>query len=177
MLKGAKRDPQVISSSWHRPQEPIAGVVVRELLHVPGERGVLTELFRAEWDGSGPVAQVFHIALRAHALSAWHCHADATDRLFAVAGALKIVLFDGRDGSPTRGRINEFTVGEARPTLVIVPPQVWHGVQNLDGAPGQLVNMPTHAYAYEDPDHWRLPHDTAEIPYSWVTGPKHVERA
>lgn len=167
MLKGARQDPQLIDSTWHKPQPAIAGVVVREVLHVPGERGTLTELFRGEWDEAGPVAQVFHIELRPGAISAWHCHARAVDRLFAVSGCLKIVLFDGRDGSATRGRVNEFTVGAARPTLIVVPSEVWHGVRNLDGTPSSIVNMPTHAYDYDAPDHYRLPWDTAEIPYDW----------
>lgn len=168
MLKGAQRDPQLITSSWHKLQEPIDGVLVREVLHVPGDRGTLTEIFRSEWDASGPVSQVFHIELRGKAISAWHCHRDAVDRLFGLTGCLKIVLFDGRDASPTRGRVNEFTVGRDRPTLVVVPPEVWHGVQNLDATPGSLVNMPSHAYDYAAPDHYRLPQDTAEIPYRWL---------
>lgn len=169
MLKGAQRDPQLITSTWHKPQELIAGVVVHEVLHVPGDRGTLTELYRSEWDTAGPVAQVFHIVLRGGAISAWHCHVDAVDRLFAVAGSLKLVLFDGRENSSTHGRVNEFTVGAARPALVVVPPEVWHGVQNLDAAtPASLVNMPTHAYQYATPDHYRLPMDSPEIPYRWA---------
>ena len=169
MLKGAHRDPQLITSTWHKAQRLIEGVGVREVLHVPGERGTLTELFRSEWD-PGPVAQVFHIEMRAHSISAWHCHLTAMDRLFALTGALKIVLFDARETSATHGTINEFTVGTARPTLLVVPPAVWHGVQNLDAAPSSIVNMPSHAYDYEAPDHYRLPMDTPEIPYSWVPG-------
>jgi dTDP-4-dehydrorhamnose 3,5-epimerase len=143
---------------------------VREVLHVPGERGTLTELFRSEWDVAGVVAQVFHIELRSHTISAWHCHVTAVDRLFALTGVVKIVLFDARETSSTHGAINEFTVGAARPTLLVVPPEVWHGVQNLDAAPASLVNMPSHAYEYDAPDHYRLPWDTPEIPYAWVPG-------
>ncbi len=177
MLKGARQDPQLITSSWHRLQDPIEGVVVHEVLHVPGDRGTLTELYRGEWDVAGPVAQVFYIQLRGCAVSAWHCHLKAVDRLFAVSGCLKIVLFDARPNSPSHGLFNEFTVGEARPALIVVPPEVWHGVQNLDASPAALVNMPTHAYDYEAPDHYRLPSDTPEIPYTWGLGATRPEPA
>jgi hypothetical protein len=30
-----------------------------------------------------------------------------------------------------------------------------------------MLNYPTSAYDYEDPDHYRLPWDTDEIPYAW----------
>jgi dTDP-4-dehydrorhamnose 3,5-epimerase len=177
VLKGAQQDPQLITSTWHRFQEPIEGVVVREVLHVPGERGTLTELYRREWDAGGSVEHVFHVALRSRAISAWHCHLKATDRLFALSGCLRIVLFDARADSASRGRINEFTVGAARPTLVVVPPEVWHGVQNLDASPAGLVNMPSHAYSYESPDHYRVPADSPEVPYTWRPGGATADRA
>lgn len=168
MLPGAKKDPQIITSSWHKPQPLIEGVAVREILHVPGDRGVLTEIFRAEWvAGDAHVAQVFQIQLFPGALSAWHCHARATDRLFSCQGYLKLVLYDARPASPTHGLVNELHIGQARPTLVLVPPNVWHGVRNLGDAFAVVVNCPSHAYDYDDPDHYRLPSDTAEIPYTW----------
>jgi len=42
-----------------------------------------------------------------------------------------VVLFDGREDSSTRGRICEFHVGDARPTMMLIPIGVWHGLQNL----------------------------------------------
>src|SRR5688572_25068957 len=119
MLPGARKDPQLITSSWERPQKRIEGVVVREVRHVPGERGVLTEMYRPEWDDSpGGVGQVFQVVLDPGALSAWHCHRHATDRLFVSQGRVKVVLFDGREASASHGLINEVHVGEARPTLI-----------------------------------------------------------
>jgi dTDP-4-dehydrorhamnose 3,5-epimerase len=168
MLPGAKKDPQVISRGWQKLQIPIEGLVIREVLHVPGNQGVLTELFRMDWDPSAPpVAQVYQIGLFAGAISAWHCHLQMTDRLFVNHGFMKIVVFDDRQGSATHGEINEFYVGDARPTLIVIPPRVWHGVQNLASSDGLYLNLPSVAYNYEDPDHYRLPQDTPQIPYSW----------
>ncbi|MCA1558433.1 MAG: dTDP-4-dehydrorhamnose 3,5-epimerase, partial [Acidobacteria bacterium] len=96
---------------------------------------------------------------------AWHVHQFTTDRLFTINGSLKVILFDGRRGSPTHNLINEFRLSPLRPTLVVVPPGVWHGIQNIAQEPGCLINLADHPYAYEDPDHWRLPPDTPSIPY------------
>jgi dTDP-4-dehydrorhamnose 3,5-epimerase len=52
-----------------------------------------------------------------------------------------------------------------RPQLLVVPPSVWHGVQNLSTDVSAFVNFFDREYDYEDPDDWRLPPDTAEIPY------------
>jgi dTDP-4-dehydrorhamnose 3,5-epimerase len=39
-------------------------------------------------------------------------------------GLVKIVVFDGRLDSPTKGRVNQFTVSEKNPGLLIIPPHL-----------------------------------------------------
>jgi len=170
-LPGAARDAQSITSDWQPLQPLIDGVVVREVRNVLKDNGCLTEVWRDDW-GLGPaaVAQVFQVVLEPLAISAWHVHQRATDRLFANRGQLKIVLFDARAGSPTESRLNVFRCGTARPMLIVVPPGVWHGVQNIGGTAASLLNLPDRAYSYESPDHWRLPPDTERIPYAFAPG-------
>lgn len=79
------------------------------------------------------------------------------------------MLYDGRENSPTRGVINEVHLGDARPALIVIPIGVWHGLQNLGACDARVLNFPTVAYNYKDPDHWRLPYDTSEIPYKWTS--------
>jgi dTDP-4-dehydrorhamnose 3,5-epimerase len=63
--------------------------------------------------------------------------------------------------------VNVLQLSRARPTLVIVPPGIWHGLQAVGAEPGQFVNFFDHQYDYADPDDWRLPADTNEIPYGF----------
>jgi dTDP-4-dehydrorhamnose 3,5-epimerase len=171
-LAGAARDAQSITSDWQPLQPLIDGVVVREVRNVLKDNGCLTEVWRDDW-GLGPaaIAQVFQVVLEPLAVSAWHVHQHATDRLFANRGQLKIVLFDARAGSPTESLVNVFRCGTPRPMLIVVPPGVWHGVQNIGAtAAASLLNLPDRAYAYASPDHWRLPSDTDRIPYSFAPG-------
>src|SRR6185369_6206728 len=134
----------------------------------PLDHGVITEIFRPEWDPTGlPVVQVYQSRLFPGTLGAWSCHGRTTDRLFVNQGHVKIVLYDARDGSATRGVVMEVHAGDVRPSLVVVPPGVWHGQQNLGHAGALILNCPSEAYDYRDPDHYRLPYDTKEIPYTW----------
>jgi dTDP-4-dehydrorhamnose 3,5-epimerase len=168
MLLGAKKDPQIITAAWHKVGDLIDGVVVREVLHVPRDHGIITELYRPEWDPSGlPVVHAYQSRLYPGAIGAWSCHARTIDRLFINQGNLKVVLYDGRDASRTTGLVNELYVGDARPALVILPIGVWHGLQNLGDTDALVLNFPSEAYNYADPDHYRLPSDTTEIPYTW----------
>jgi dTDP-4-dehydrorhamnose 3,5-epimerase len=168
-LLGAKRDAQSVTRDWQLLRDPIAGVDVREVKNVLKDNGYLTEVWRDDWAlQPSAVAQVFQALIEPGGISAWHAHMHVTDRLFANHGRLKIVLYDARTDSASSGRVNVFHCGSARPMLIVVPPGIWHGVHNVGAGPALLLNLPDRAYAYDAPDHWRLPPDTDQIPYSFA---------
>jgi dTDP-4-dehydrorhamnose 3,5-epimerase len=169
ILPGAQRDRQSVTADWNPVGRTlIDGVEVREARSVPKRSGLVTELYRADWFAAGAgVGQVFVVRLHPGGISAWHAHAHTIDRLSVVVGAATVVLFDARPGSPTLGLVNEFHLDERRPTTIVVPPQVWHGVQNGGGMTSLVANMPDRPYRYEDPDHWRVPPDSPHVPYSF----------
>jgi dTDP-4-dehydrorhamnose 3,5-epimerase len=166
-LPGATKDEQSVTADWAVLAETIDGVRLIEVRNVIGEAGHTTEVLRRDWfpDGRLELDQVFQVTLAGHGVSAWHVHLLTTDRLFVNAGQVKVVLYDSRPESPTQGLVNEFRLGDRRPGLVIVPAGVWHGIKNLQAGEARVLNLVDRAYEYEDPDHWRLPADTAEIPY------------
>src|SRR4051812_14076519 len=165
-IAGAKKDRQSITVDWQFLVPLIDGVVTREVKHVvKSDGGWLTEVFRHDWlvDDLG-VDQVFQNALPPGTVSGWHAHRITTDRIFVNRGTLRIALYDAREASPTYGMINQFTLGDHRPALVVIPPGVWHAVANPGNEVGALLNLVDRAYTYDDPDHWRLPIDTTLIP-------------
>lgn len=171
LLAGATRDGQSITADWQPVgRQLIDGVEVLDICSVPKRHGVLTEVFRTDWVENGVVDQIFQVALAPGGISAWHVHRDTTDRLFVASGSLTLVLFDARTESPSHGRLNELHLTIARPQLVVIPAGVWHGLIVTGTQPAIIVNAPDRAYSYEDPDHWRLPHDTPEIPYRFGAG-------
>jgi dTDP-4-dehydrorhamnose 3,5-epimerase len=167
LLEGARRDAQSVTADWTPVgDELIDGVRVHEARNVIRGTGRLTEVWRSDWelDDLG-VDQVFQNEIQPGGVSAWHAHEHTTDRLAIVAGQLTVVLYDGRVESPTHRRINELHLSASRPMIVVVPPKVWHGVTNRAASAAALLNLVDRAYDYEQPDHWRVPADTDEIPY------------
>jgi dTDP-4-dehydrorhamnose 3,5-epimerase len=150
----------------------IAGLKFRPTRPVPHEDGHLTEVARASWDVLGePIVQVHVTTTIPGRIRAWGLHRVATDRLFVVLGLVKIVVYDGRNDSPTRGSINEFTVSEKTPGLLIVPPNLYHGWKNIGVSEAIIINMPDRMYNYEAPDALDLPWDSEAaqriVPYRW----------
>jgi dTDP-4-dehydrorhamnose 3,5-epimerase len=168
-LPGMAKDKQSVTRDWQAfDQTLIDGVTVTEIKNVVTGRGYLTEIYRSEWKlEPAAVAQVFQTVLERGAISAWHAHAKTTDRLFVSTGRILIVLYDARQGSSTHGRLNQFRFGSVRPALVTVPAGIWHGVQNIANEQSVLLNLVSECYSYENPDHYRLPLNSGEIPFQF----------
>jgi dTDP-4-dehydrorhamnose 3,5-epimerase len=155
-----------MTRDWEVRRDLIDGVQVREVRNVVTSNGITTELFRRDWGiVDYEIPQIIHVALRGGAVSAWHMHRHKTDHLFVVGGHLKVVLYDDRADSRTHGQVDVFMLSPMRPQLLVVPAAIWHGVENLSNEVSTFVNFFDREYDYEDPDDWRLPPDTTEIPY------------
>jgi dTDP-4-dehydrorhamnose 3,5-epimerase len=152
--------------------EPIEGVIFRPTRPVAHDDGHVTEVARASWSElTTPLVQVHITTTLPGRIRAWGLHQLGTDRLFVVSGLVRIVVFDGRNGSPTKGRLNVFTVSEKNPGLLIVPPCLYHGWKNIGGDEAFIINMPDRMYNYAAPDALDLPWDSEAaqslVPYRW----------
>lgn len=95
----------------------------------------------------------------------FHYHEHATDTIVGLAGKFRIVLYDMREDSPTRHRIQEVLL-EPKPKGVLflqVPPMVAHAFQGLvDGS--VLVDIPS-SEEVASGDFFRLKEGT--VPYEF----------
>lgn len=153
-------------------QEPIAGLVFRPTRPVPHEDGTLAEIVRADWpEIEQPIVHVHVTTTEPGRIRAWGLHQRSTDRLFVVTGLVSIVVYDGRLDSPTRGCLNEFKVSERNPGLLVIPPMLYHGWKVIGTSEAFIVNMPSSAYDYEQPDALDLPYDDPSalsvVPWRW----------
>ncbi len=146
----------------------IEGVKIRRLRVIPDERGYLMEMLRSDWEEYERFGQVYVTAAYPGVVKAWHYHTLQTDHFVCVHGMAKVVLYDRREDSPTYREVNEFFIGERNPCLIKVPPLVVHGFKGIGQDMTLMVNVPTQLYNYDEPDEYRLPFDTDEIPYDWT---------
>jgi dTDP-4-dehydrorhamnose 3,5-epimerase len=145
----------------------ISGVKARALRKIPDERGFLMEMMRSDWEEYERFGQVYLTAVYPGVVKGWHYHRIQTDHFVCVHGMAKVVLYDGRPDSPTHGLINEFFMGDQNPMLLKIPPLVMHGFKGIDSEMALIVNVPTELFKYSEPDEFRLPWNSPEIPYDW----------
>jgi dTDP-4-dehydrorhamnose 3,5-epimerase len=145
----------------------IQDVKVKNLRVIPDERGHLMEILRRDDPLFETFGQVYLTTTYPGVIKAWHFHKKQNDNIAVVKGMLKLVLYDDREGSATRGELNEFFLGEHNPLLVHVPRNVYHGWKSIGSEEAYVVNCVTEPFNYKEPDEYRLPFDTDKIPYNW----------
>lgn len=146
----------------------IDGVIIQRVPPQEDERGEIAEIWNQTWLGlDDPVVHVYQVSTRPGKVRAWQMHKQQDDRLFVSRGRLRFGLFDDREGSPTRGLLNVFTLSDHQRAMVRIPCGVWHGVQNVGEVDGVFINLPTRPYIYEDPDKYRLPVRNDLIPFDF----------
>jgi dTDP-4-dehydrorhamnose 3,5-epimerase len=144
----------------------IQGVGVFPLRQIPDERGKIMHMLRCDDAHFEAFGEIYFSVVYQGVVKGWHLHKSMTLNYAVVSGMIKLVLYDDRDGSPTRGELQEIYVGEANYVLVRIPPGVWNGFKGIGTSPAIVANCAT------------LPHDADEIvrmdpfdsciPYDWT---------
>jgi len=145
----------------------IDGVKVKKLKVTPDERGRLMEILRRDDELFQQFGQVYMTTTYPGVVKAWHKHEKQTDNVACVSGMIKLVIYDGRDKSPTSKEINRFYLGVHNPILVQIPAGVYHGWVCVSLEEAIVVNIPTEVYRHEHPDEQRLDPYGEDIPYDW----------
>ena len=146
----------------------IEGVKIKQLQRHADERGCLTEILRRDDEIFAEFGQIYATVNYPQVVRAWHYHKKQDDFFAVVKGMAKAVLYDAREGSPTKGEVNEFFLGEQNMILLRIPVGVYHGYKTVGDETAILLNLPTRTYDPSDPDEYRLPWDSPEVPYDWA---------
>lgn len=143
----------------------IDGVLVTPLVRIADERGTILHMLRADDPHFLGFGEIYFSTVYPGAIKGWHTHRSMTLNYAVPVGRIKLVLYDDRPASPSRGVLEEHFVGEENYVLVTVPPMVWNGFKGIGTGTAVVANCAT------------IPHDSSEvdrldpfdpsIPYDW----------
>lgn len=144
----------------------IQGVVVSERRQIVDERGKIMHMLRSDDPEFGKFGEVYFSWANPGVIKAWHLHTKMTLNYTCPYGLIKLVLWDGRDGSPTKGELMQIFLGPENYKLVQVPPGVWNGFKGVATHPSMVCNCADLAH---DPEEIKRmdPFDPM-IPYDWA---------
>jgi dTDP-4-dehydrorhamnose 3,5-epimerase len=107
-------------------------------------------MLRADAPHFTQFGEIYFSMVQRGAVKGWKRHRHMTLNLAVPVGRVRLVVFDDRDGSPTRGETVDLTLGPEDYKLVTVPPGLWTAFQGLADGGSLVANCAT------------LPHDPNE---------------
>jgi dTDP-4-dehydrorhamnose 3,5-epimerase len=131
----------------------IEGVKVIQLQRICDERGVIMHMLKRTDPHFRGFGEVYFSCAYPGAIKAWHIHKEMVVNNCCVVGMVKLVIYDLRADSPTRGNLMELFIGEHNYCLVQIPPGLANGYKALGNQMAILANCAS------------LPHDKDEIEY------------
>jgi len=143
----------------------IKGVEVIPLKQITDERGKIMHMLRSDAKHFEKFGEIYFSAVYPQVIKGWHLHKKMVLNYAVVEGMIKLVLFDGRKNSPTKGEIMELFIGEGNYCLVKIPCGIWNGFKGIGGKTAIVANCATIPH---DPDEIiRLDPFSKKIPYNW----------
>lgn len=143
----------------------IDGVQIIPLKRIPDERGTIFHMMRVTDSHFQRFGEIYFSSIYKDAIKGWHLHKEMTLNYACVFGGIKLVIFDDREGSSTRGELMEIFLGPDNYSLVIIPPEVWNGFKGLSAPHALVANCCTHSH---DPSRSsRMDPFDNHIDYNW----------
>jgi dTDP-4-dehydrorhamnose 3,5-epimerase len=143
----------------------IQGVFIQPLKQIPDERGKVMHMLRVDDPYFEKFGEIYFSVVYPGVIKGWHLHKEMTMNYAVVYGTIKLVLYDDRSESHTRGELMELFIGEGNYVLVKIPSRVWNGFKCVGMTQAIVANCST------------IPHDPNEIvrvdplvnqiPYNW----------
>ena len=147
----------------------IHGVKITPLRQILDERGKIMHMLRADAPHFERFGEIYFSFIHPGVIKGWHIHRRMTLNYAVPAGKIKLVLYDDREDSPTRGELMESFTGPEDYKLITIPPHVWNGTKCVSETTAIIANCATLPH---DPDEIeRLNPFDEKIPYDW--GLKH----
>ncbi len=143
----------------------IDGVLIVPLKQIPDERGKIMHVMRNDAPHFEKFGEVYVSQVYPGIVKGWHTHKTMTLNYAVPIGMVKLVLYDMRENSKTKGEIMEIFMGESNYVLVKIPPGVASGVKGVGVTPAFIVNCATQPH---DPNEiGRFDPIKNKIPYDW----------
>ncbi|MFC1904255.1 dTDP-4-dehydrorhamnose 3,5-epimerase family protein [Chloroflexota bacterium] len=147
----------------------IKGVFVKQLSQITDERGKIMHMLRADEPHFEQFGEIYFSVVYPGVVKAWHIHKEMTLNYAVISGMIKLVLYDPREDSQTKGEIQELFIGEDNYALVKIPAGVYNGFKGIGTKPAIVANCATIPHRPDEIE--RLEPFNNDIPYDW--GVKH----
>jgi len=143
----------------------IEGVKIKSLEKICDERGAIMHMLRSDDSEFEKFGEIYFSSIYPGVVKGWHIHKKMTLNYTVIKGMIKLVLYDDRANSKTKGELMEIFMGDNNYVLVTIPNNVWHEFKGMGKEMAIVANCSTHPH---DPNEiGRCDPFENNIPYTW----------
>ena len=143
----------------------IDGVKIVKKNQIIDERGKIMHMMRCDDASFSKFGEIYFSYSHPNVVKAWHLHKFMTINYICISGKVKLVLFDDRVGSSTKGNLMEIYMSTENYNLIIVPPKIWNGFKTLSNENSIIANCSD--IPHDPKEMIRKKYDDSYFNYDW----------
>ena len=132
---------------------------------IADDRGKILHMMRNDDSYFSKFGEIYFSYVFPKKIKAWHIHKRMTLNYVSVYGKIKLVLYDDRETSSTKGTIQEIFLSNENHLLVTIPPLIWNGFTSADNNEAILANCSD--IPHDKSEILRLNYNDKKFPYNW----------
>lgn len=149
-----------------KSKKTINGVILTKLKQFKDERGAVFHVIKNDSESFYSFGEAYFSKINEEVIKGWKFHKEMKQNFCVPHGRLKLVLFDNRVNSKTRGDINEIILdNEENYIRVTVPENIWYSFKCISSEYCLLLNIANIKHDKEESMQMDLNNDI--IPYEW----------
>lgn len=143
----------------------IHDVRITSLKILSDSRGSVMHMLRNDSKIFKSFGEIYFSTIYKDSIKAWHLHKEATLNYACIKGSVKLVLFDERSESPTKGKYQEISLSPKNYFLVTIPPNIWNGFKGLYEPESIIANCLS--LPHNEKEMVRKDHSDQKFNYKW----------
>ncbi len=143
----------------------IDGVQIIKKDQIKDDRGRIMHMMRNDDENFKKFGEIYFSSVNPKAIKAWHLHTKMTLNYVVVWGKVKLVLYDDREKSISRGVLDEIILSMNNYCIVKIPPFIWNGFSSVNNSESIIANCSD--IPHDKNEIIRIPYDDPKIPYKW----------
>ena len=129
----------------------IHDIKITPLKTISDNRGKVMHMLRTDSRVFKKFGEIYFSTIYHQSIKGWHLHKESALNYVCIKGKVKLVLFDDRKESASKGVLQELILTPENYFLVTIPPYIWNGFKGIAKEESIIANCLT------------LPHNEREM--------------
>ncbi len=144
----------------------ISGLTITPLRQIGDARGAVYHFMKSDSPTLRNFGEAYFSKINEGVVKGWKFHHEAYQNFCVPFGRVKIVVFDNREGSVSKGMVDEVFLDDTdNYALLSMPPGLWYSFKCESKNFSLLANIID--IQHDPAESKNLPLNTVEIPYDW----------